>query len=141
MQAIKTGRYTHAKKTKDIQEVKRLQRKQLLREEQTDSSQLLPCSVHSDVIDDETAEEILDKIMNVHRQQTPHTPEFFEKLSQKEQDYLVNTLFFDRRIDVISVWCEVDSHNYFLVISIFVEMAAVRYLFLEMPFKRQRVTS
>jgi hypothetical protein len=88
-EAIKTGRYTHEKKTKDIQEVKRLQRQQKLISE----GKLPVCSSSSDlcssISDDEDAmDAVVQQISQIHQQQTPHTQEFFEKLPDKEIEYL-----------------------------------------------------
>ena len=79
--AIKTGRYTHAKKTKDIEEVKRLQLQEQMKR---DGMRVL---TPEDRVND--LEKIIRHITTVHQQQTPHTPEFFEKLPQKEKEFLV----------------------------------------------------
>lgn len=81
-QAIKTGRYTHEKKTKDIQEVKRLQLQQKLLSE----GKLLPAECHP--MNKSKLESIVKNITQIHVLQTPHTPEFFDKLPDKEKEYL-----------------------------------------------------
>ncbi|ELU17328.1 hypothetical protein CAPTEDRAFT_219555 [Capitella teleta] len=79
--AIKTGRYTHEKKTKDIEEVKRLQHRQrLLRDGK------LPVLPSNDR--ERELEKIIRHITTIHMQQTPHTPEFFKKLPEKEKEFL-----------------------------------------------------
>jgi len=80
--AIKTGRYTHEKKTRDIQEVKRLQQQQKLLSEGK-----LPLICY-DPLSPSKLEKIIQQITQVHVQQTPHTPEFFEKLPEKEKEFL-----------------------------------------------------
>lgn len=82
--AIKTGRYTHEKKTRDIQEVKRLQQQQKLLSEGK-----LPLMCY-DPLSPSKLEKIIQQITQVHVQQTPHTPEFFEKLPEKEKEFLVS---------------------------------------------------
>lgn len=77
--AIKTGRYTHQKKTKDIEEVKRLQ---LVEKMKADGQTVIETQ-------EEELEKIIEHITTVHKQQTPHTPEFFEKLPEKEKEFMV----------------------------------------------------
>ena len=84
--AIKTGRYTHEKKTRDIKEVKRLQEVEKLKAEgryHGDQEAMV------DVTDTAELERIVKHITDVHKQHTPHTPEFFAKLPQKEKEFLV----------------------------------------------------
>ena len=39
---------------------------------------------------DEELEKIIKHITSIHQQQTPHTPEFFEKLPEKEKEFLAS---------------------------------------------------
>lgn len=80
--AIKTGRYTHEKKTRDIEEVKRLQQQQRM---QLDGTLVQPMVENRE----QELERIIRQITAVHLQQTPHTPEFFEKLPEREREFLV----------------------------------------------------
>ena len=89
--AIKTGRYTHEKKTRDIKEVKRLQEVEKLKAEgryHGDQEAMV------DVTDTAELERIVKHITDVHKQHTPHTPEFFAKLPQKEKEFLVRIDYF-----------------------------------------------
>ena len=111
--AIKTGRYTHEKKTKDIEEVKRLQVQLRLKANKSEpmsisgeESQSLgssPTSLSSrssaspmslaspgSPASEEELEQIIQHITSIHQQQTPHTPEFFAKLPEKEKEFLVS---------------------------------------------------
>jgi len=78
--AIKTGRYTHEKKTKDIEEVKKLELQAKMKEE--GKILLTPEDREREL------EKIISHITSVHLQQTPHTPEFFEKLPEREAKFL-----------------------------------------------------
>lgn len=100
--AIKTGRYTHEKKTKDIQEVKRLQQQQQriqdggtcdvttdVNDVTTETCDVTSCSA---LVVDETVERLIEEITLIHEQQTPHTREFFDRLPAKENEYVVSYL-------------------------------------------------
>jgi hypothetical protein len=106
-QAIKTGRYTHEKKTKDIQEVKRLQLLQQRRlEEGGDTADNLLTPLDGDlaepvvdmditsdvvvpnVVTNDVIEKLIEEITRIHEQQTPHTREFFDRLPAKENEYV-----------------------------------------------------
>jgi len=133
--AIKTGRYTHEKKTRDIQEVKRLQQLQLMQQHQ-DHQDYHHCHQYtnhlnsdSTLTDADTAfgdtslndeqefsapvelsselsemtslmkgdmgsamDHFIVKITRLHEQQTPHTPEFFDRLPAKENEYVVSLI-------------------------------------------------
>ena len=84
--AIKTGRYTHEKKNRDIEEVKRLELQAKMKKE--GKMMLTP----------EEREKELDRIIRhittVHLQQTPHTPDFFEKLPEREAEFLVSIYIY-----------------------------------------------
>ena len=82
IEAIKTGRYTHEKRTKDIQEIKSIQQKQVLEKE----------AKHS-IDRGQELEEMVDRIVKVHLQQTPLTEEFYEKLPKRQAKFLVTSLF------------------------------------------------
>ena len=79
--AIKTGRYTHEKKTRDIEEVKRLQS----RAATINKGRGLPETTQREA----ELERIIKHITAAHLAQTPHSPEFFQKLPEKEAEYLV----------------------------------------------------
>lgn len=137
--AIKTGRYTHEKKTRDIQEVKRLQQLQLMQQQEEYSDHLHchpyatnPLNHDTTMSDADTArisfnearvkeemdymvreapssefnnmtslmssdigstmDHMIVKITRLHQQQTPHTPEFFDRLPAKENEYVVSII-------------------------------------------------
>ena len=108
--AIKTGRYTHEKKTRDIREVKRLQEVEKLKREgryvdtattttatskrSSAPARLTTPASSPDVPDNAELEKIIKDITDVHMQHTPHTPEFFAKLPQKEKEFLVSCALF-----------------------------------------------
>ena len=90
LSAIKTGRYTHEKKTRDIREVKQLQNREAVVQNgrpniYTPIRRVMDYVEHNDKL-----ETIIKHITAVHLQQTPHTTEFFEKLPKKENDFLVS---------------------------------------------------
>ena len=79
--AIKTGRYTHEKKTRDIEEVKRLQNREAVQNKAR--------GIQSTADREAELERIIKHITTAHLEQTPHSPEFFQKLPEKEAEYLV----------------------------------------------------
>lgn len=92
--AIKTGRYTHEKKTRDIEEVKRLQQQQRMQMNGT----LVPCKSEKKEVE---LDSIIRHITASHQEQTPHTAEFFEKLPQLEKEFLVRHNYDCNDINVI----------------------------------------
>ena len=52
---------------------------------------------------EEELEKIISHITQVHKQQTLHTPEFFEKLPEKEREFLVNSLLLHKRANTWSL--------------------------------------
>ena len=83
--AIKTGRYTHEKKTRDIEEVKRLQRREAVQNTKR--------GIQSPEDREAELEKIIKHITAAHLQQTPHSPDFFQKLPQREAEYLVGVVW------------------------------------------------
>lgn len=112
--AIKTGRYTHAKKAKDITEVKLLlaqqQEQQRARAESCQDSRdsvASPISteltsVQAGMINEglrvgsplavDDLEKIIEHITNVHLSQTPITPDFVAALPEREKRYMVRNI-------------------------------------------------
>jgi len=119
--AIKTGRYTHAKKARDITEVKLMLAHQNQQQHRTPASQdnaddvslsdtvstpsdLSP--VHAawrsdtsspaqtvQLLQSDELDNIIHHITNVHLSQTPLTPDFVAALPEREKHYLVNTSY------------------------------------------------
>jgi len=106
--AIKTGRYTHAKKAKDITEVKLLlaqqQEQEKARAESCQDSVASPIcteltSVRAGVVHEglrvgsplavDDLEKIIEHITSVHLSQTPITPDFVAALPEREKHYMV----------------------------------------------------
>ena len=79
--AIKTGRYTHEKRTRDIEEVKKLEQRAKSKD---DGSMLSLPAVRLRELDD-----MIEHITNVHLENTPHTPHFFATLPEREAKFLV----------------------------------------------------
>jgi hypothetical protein len=74
--AIKTGRYTHEKKTRDIVEVKRLR---LDKDTFTSISQK-----------EKDFEDIIEKVVELDKIINRHDPDFEDKLQKIQEDFLVS---------------------------------------------------
>ncbi|KAI0228749.1 Nuclear hormone receptor E75 [Lamellibrachia satsuma] len=87
--AIKTGRYTHEKKTKNIKEVKQLEqaeRAAIPREPSPDMMALL--SKLPLQISENKYEKVIEHILAAYQEQTMHTVDFFSNIREKEETYL-----------------------------------------------------
>ena len=81
--AIKIGRHTYEKKTKDIQEIKRLELQAMM----TVDGNLLEVEKRQDELD-----RIIDRITNVHINSQPRTSNDLVKLVQAEEQFLVQNI-------------------------------------------------
>jgi len=94
--AIKTGRYTHEKKTRDIEEVKRIVQHRLRAQaarkltvlSNADTVSLVNSMRPVKVLSVEEIEQIVRHITDAHLLQTKY---ILEKLPEKEREYLVSS--------------------------------------------------
>ena len=94
--AIKTGRYTHEKKTMNIKEVKQLEqaeRAALPREPSPDMVALL--SKLPVQINENKYEKVIEHILAAYQEQTMHTVNFFTNIKEKEATYLASGVCSD----------------------------------------------
>lgn len=92
--AIKTGRYTHEKKTKNIKEVKQLEqaeRAAIPREPSPDMMALL--SKLPLQISENKYEKVIEHILSAYQEQTMHTVDFFSNIREKEETYLASRVY------------------------------------------------
>ena len=99
--AIKTGRYTHEKKTMNIKEVKQLEqaeRAALPREPSPDMVALL--SKLPVQINENKYEKVIEHILAAYQEQTMHTVNFFANIKEKEATYLASDVCSDMFLSV-----------------------------------------
>ena len=82
--AIKTGRYTHEKRTRDIEEVKKLE----LQSKMKDDGTLAQSSEERNV----DLEKVIKSITEIHMEQIPQL--IMATVTKKEHEYLVSTNHF-----------------------------------------------
>ena len=80
--AIKTGRYTHAKRTRDIEELKRIEKKQKV-EDNTEKTQEK----------EDTYKELLKQLAQAKNENPYYDSDFIDKLETRQKDFMVSWKF------------------------------------------------